>query len=114
MGQETIIHSGRKIFVNIPVSWKNPAVKMSNGRMRLNSPGAQAVDAKVGSWLREKDPGAQFGVQIVHGHATVVLDLDELRLLAFRASRNTSKKAKQGPAKAQFFGTLTFEGDFNG
>jgi hypothetical protein len=110
---EGISIQGRRIFINIPVSWKNPAVKMSNGRMRLNSPGAQAVYAKTGSWI-EKDPGVQFGTQVVHGHATVVLDLDELRSLAFRASRNTSKKAKQGPAKAQFFGTSTFEGDFNG
>jgi hypothetical protein len=96
---------GRKIFINVPVSWKNPAVKMSSGRIRLNGPGAQAIDKKPDSFIRSKDPGVQFGEQIVHGHATVALDLDELRLLAFRASRNLRSERSRVRPKHNSSGT---------
>jgi hypothetical protein len=103
--------SGRKIFISIPVQYTNPALRMSDGRVKLSSPYAVAIDKKPDSYIRSKDPGVQFGSELVNGEASIVLDLDELRLLGFRAARNVNKKAKQGLCRAAFSGIRTFQKD---
>lgn len=96
------------IVVRVPVKSIHKAMKHSNGKVTLMTDSYYGSAKQPDSHTRQMDPQVQFGTDEVAGEASVVIDLKQIRSLAFAAARNTSKKSKQGPARAAFSGIRTF------
>lgn len=100
---------GDFLIVRVPVYNVAKCAKHSNGKITNMSVSCYESARQENSYTRSQDPGAEFGWDTVDGVSTVVIDLKEIRSLAFAAARNKSQKAQQGPVRVSFSGTREFE-----